>query len=278
MDNKNNFYKTFTSMNPGIESQSIYFEKLSQDGLEEMHAYSIDERLYEFFEFPAFKDITDTAEYINKLLGRMDVSFGETNAQYWFVRNKSDNTLIGSVGLTTLDYPRKSIEWGYGIDPKLWGKSYILQIQEAMKKFVFEELNLNRLHGITMITNKRTIESVLASGMKHEGIIRDYYCKKDDFIDGWQYSMIKKDYFDEVHISNYSDKTITMNQVISIIESVINEEDINKDTSMENTASWDSLTHMMIMVQIKEVLEIELSPSDISNAISIKAIFDILNH
>ena len=47
-------------MNPGIESQSIYFEKLSQDGLEEMHAYSIDERLYEFFEFPAFKKISDT--------------------------------------------------------------------------------------------------------------------------------------------------------------------------------------------------------------------------
>jgi len=68
-----------------------------------------------------------------------------------------------------------------------------------------------------------------------------------------------------------------MNQVISIIESVINEDDINKETSMENTPSWDSLTHMMIMVQLKEVLEIELSPSDISNAISTKAIFDILN-
>ena len=277
MNNKNNFYNTFTSMNPGVESQSIYFEKLSQDGLEEMHAYSIDERLYEFFEFPAFKDITDTAEYINKLLGRMNSSSEEPNAQYWFVRNKSDNTLIGSAGLTTLDYPRKSIEWGYGVDPQLWGNGCVLQIQEALKKFVFEDLDLNRLHGITMISNKRTIESVLASGMQHEGVIRDYYFKKDHFIDGWQYSMIKKDYFDEGNISNYSDKTITMNQVISIIESVINEDDINKETSMENTPSWDSLTHMMIMVQLKEVLEIELSPSDISNAISTKAIFDILN-
>ena len=109
----------------------------------------------------------------------------------------SDDVLVGTAGLLNLDYDRKSIEWGYGIDPNLWGKGYVLKIQEALKTYVFETLRLNRLHGITMVNNQRTIESVIASGAKHEGIIRDYYCKDDIFIDGWQYSILAKDYFAE---------------------------------------------------------------------------------
>ena len=41
-------------------------------------------------------------------------------------------------------------------------------IQEALKSYVFETLGLNRLHGISMVHNKRTIESVLASGAKNK--------------------------------------------------------------------------------------------------------------
>lgn len=267
-------------MNPGVESQSIYFEKLSQDGLEEMHAYSIDERLYEFFEFPAFKDITDTAEYINKLLGRMNSSSEEPNAQYWFVRNKSDNTLIGSAGLTTLDYPRKSIEWGYGVDPKLWGNGCVLQIQEALKKFVFEDLSLNRLHGITMISNIRTIESVLASGMLHEGIAKDYYCKDAVFVDGWRYAMTSQDYFKVSSINlKKSVNNISNNKIISIISETLDDEiEINIETCMENTPRWDSLTHMMLMVSLKENLDIEFLPSEIAEATSVKSIIDLIKN
>ena len=34
------------------------------DGLEEMHAYSTDKRLYEYFEYEPFKTIDDTRQYL----------------------------------------------------------------------------------------------------------------------------------------------------------------------------------------------------------------------
>lgn len=271
-----NFFKTLTSQNPGIDSQSIYFEKLSLDGLNEMHEYSIDERLYEFFEFPPFKEISDTEAYINKLLERMDDSNGIVNSQYWFVRNKSDKSMVGSAGLNSLDYSRKSVEWGYGIDPKLWGKGYVLQIQEALKKFVFEDLSLNRLHGITMISNKRTIESVLASGMLHEGIAKDYYCKDGIFIDGWQYSMIKDDYKKiSANISSIT-SNIKKEEIINVVQSVLSEESISSNSSIENTHTWDSLSHMIIMVNLKEELGVEFNPSEIAEATSISNIYELI--
>ena len=110
------------------------------------------------------------------------------------LEEKIDNKLIGTANFININYSRKSLEWGYGIDPKFWGNGYILKIQEYLKKYVFETLNFNRLHGVTMITNERTISSILSSGMKKEGILRDYYFKNGNYIDGWMYSMLKSDY------------------------------------------------------------------------------------
>ena len=271
MLSKNNLIDKFSNTLPKIESESdIYFEHFSMDGLEEMHQYSIDERLYEFFEFDPFKEIGETRTYIEKILHRMSNQSGEKSAMYWFVRRKSDDRLVGSAGLVNLNYARQSIEWGYGTDPAFWGCGYVLQIQEALKKFTFEVLDLNRLHGITMVENERTIQSVLASGMKHEGVLRDFYCQNGVYHDGWQYGMIAEDY----HKSNVvsSSVLVNMDDIISVISSVLTEEEITDESSMENTFSWDSLNHMAIIIALKEELSIEFKPGEVYVATSIKKI------
>ena len=51
------FYKIFSTalpIEPNVANE-IYFQHLSMEGLEEMHKYSISEKLYEFFEFGPFK-------------------------------------------------------------------------------------------------------------------------------------------------------------------------------------------------------------------------------
>ncbi len=69
MIEKQEFYRRIEQVIPGTESSfkgdrvidsEIYFEKFSLAGLEEMHRYSIDERLYEFFEFKPFETLEET--------------------------------------------------------------------------------------------------------------------------------------------------------------------------------------------------------------------------
>jgi len=243
--------------------------------LEEMHQYSKDKRLYEFFEFDPFKEIDDTKAYIEKLLQRMSESSGVKTTMYWFVRRKSDDRMIGTAGLANLNYGRQSVEWGYGVDPELWGNGYILQIQEILKNFTFEILKLNRLNGVTMVTNKRTIQSLLASGMKNEGVLRDFYCKNGVYIDAWQYGMIAKDYFESKKI--LFSLALSEEDIINVVSSVLTEENITIESNMENTFNWDSLNHMSIIVSLKEKLEIDLNPLEISKAVSIKNIHRIVN-
>ena len=80
---KPEFAQRFTGNLPGEKAQSdIYFTHFPLDGLEEMHRYSKDERLYEFFEFDPFKTIDETKAYIGKLLDRMSGEPLDRNAMY----------------------------------------------------------------------------------------------------------------------------------------------------------------------------------------------------
>ena len=65
----------------------------------------------EVLQFDAFTDISETKEYINKLLERMSEKNRSRSASYWFIRRKSDDRLLGSAGLVNLNYQRQSIEY-----------------------------------------------------------------------------------------------------------------------------------------------------------------------
>ena len=129
----------------------------------------------------------------------------------------------------------------------MWGKGYILKLQEILKKYIFKTLCFNRLHGITMINNERTISSILSCGMTNEGVLRDYYCKNGEYVDGWTYSMLKKEYLKENEIITNKHFKINDNEIIELISSVISEENIDINSSMDNTYSWDSMTHLKLI-------------------------------
>lgn len=283
--NEEEFYRRFEEVVPGshvsdVSDQiglDIYFERLGMAGLEEMHRYSSDPRLYEFFEFGVFETVEHTKAYIDKLLLRMAGDRKNKTAIYWFVRRKVDDYLIGTAGLVDLHYARRSAEWGYAVDPDLWGTGYILQIQEALKHYAFEVLQLNRVDGITMVENIRTISSLLVTGMKHEGILRHFYCKDGVFHDGWQYGMIRADYIESLKNRKRGGGKFTVDDVVGIVSGVIADEEITVDSSMANVSRWDSLTHMSILVAISETIGITLSPLESSRATSVRAIASLLD-
>ncbi|PPR43279.1 MAG: hypothetical protein CFH21_00839, partial [Alphaproteobacteria bacterium MarineAlpha5_Bin11] len=52
------FYNILINQVPISKNKHIYFTKLSLTGLEEMHNYSINPKLYEFLGYKPFKNIT----------------------------------------------------------------------------------------------------------------------------------------------------------------------------------------------------------------------------
>ncbi len=265
-----------TTGHPEPPATDVYCERLSMAALAEVHKYSTDRRVYEFLEFDAFSTIDETRAYLEKLLGRMGDSPVGRSAMYWVLRRRSDHQLVGMVNLGSLDYERQSAEWGYGVDPELWGLGYVLQLQEMLKHYAFVILGLNRLHGRTMSANERTISSVLAAGMKHEGTLRQYYRKAGVYHDAWLYGMLRADYLESKQQVGGRRGVVGIDEVRNIVAAALADDSVTVDSGMHDLFSWDSLTHMSIMVAVSQQTGVSLSPADMTRGTSVKAIAALL--
>ena len=257
-----------------FENYNLYFDAFSVNGLNEVHRYSVNPKLYEFFEYEPFQKLSDTENFINKKLNQMDSG----NDHYWFARRKSDDYLIGTACLVNFNYQRQSVEWGYGIDPDFWGTGFIFQMQEILKFLVFDLLELNRLGGLTSAKNSRTIASVKASGMVHEGTLKDYMKIGDVYHDGWQYGMTAS--MHKVHSEDSKsqfDDIFSEDLIIGLLSEVFPDDQITNYSSMQNTVGWDSLGHMRVIMSLKEKFGLKLSPSEIAKAYSVKSIVEIIS-
>ncbi len=262
-------YKDFTEP----PKTCIYFDKIDESSLQEFHNYSVKEEIYEFFEFDIFKNIEDTARYFNKMKKRMNV---EKSHYYWFIRSKVDNNLIGTASLAEINFNRKSVQWGQAIDPSYWGMNHNLEVHEILKHYVFEVLKFNRIWGTTMVNNTRAIAGVKASGCTYEGTFREFYFKDNQYIDAWCYSLLSSEYFDSLLRNNGKELKVHEADFFKIIKPIFNGENLNRSSSMSNTAAWDSLTHMQVIAAISKEFDLVISPRDFAMLNSVDKILNFI--
>lgn len=287
---KENFFSALDCILPGSSNcggkiisedyNRVYFERVSIDGLLEMHEYSTDKRLYQFLEFDPFTTVHETELYINKLLSRIGDDVQSRTAMYWFARRKSDGALLGSIGLLNISYARLSSEWGFGVNPKYWAGGYVFDILKSVMQYAFETLGLNRLVSTTANNNESTIAVLQSLGFQFEGELRDYYrFSNGAFQNAAIYGLLARDYLNgkQITIPNLNSNNNELEQkVINILSEVLESDSVDRNTRMIDEPRWDSLKHVAIMLNLIENFEVQLSPDHIANANSVEAICAIL--
>jgi len=238
----------------------------------EIYNYSVDERMYDFFEFAPPSDLHNVRQLVEKWLSRVE----NGNSAYWSIRDTKSRAVIGTAAIINIDSERSSGEWGFGLDPNIWGHGHILKIQESLLKYSFEVLKLNRLFGKTFINNERTKNAVLASGMLYEGTLREFYLKDGTFHDAWIYGMTYSDYLKRASLFESNFKILTDEELLLIIQDSLQNKLVGFHSTMENTRSWDSLRHMSLIMELQQKLNTVFNPIEISTMISVTDIISVI--
>lgn len=137
----------------------------------DIHDYSMDARFFEFLEFGPNKTLPQTQEYIKKLLERIE----NENAHYWGIFLKCENKVIGTIGATSFDGLRNSVEIGYGINPQYWGMGYFKESLNLVCKILFTHFEIHRIYAKTDYRNISSIKGLSALGFTKEGELRNFY-------------------------------------------------------------------------------------------------------
>jgi RimJ/RimL family protein N-acetyltransferase len=101
--------------------------------------------------------------------------------------------LVGAVGLE-LDQENRQAEMGYWIGKPYWGRGLATEAAQAVLRFGFEELSLNRVHAGHFEHNtssRRVLEKI---GMKCEGCRRQHVRKWGRFADLVVYGILVDEY------------------------------------------------------------------------------------
>ena len=129
--------------------------------------------------------------------------------KHWII--ELDNTKIGTVYLTDIDFQNSRCSWGYYIaDTSIRGRGFGKLLEYNIYDFVFNELGLNKLVSEVLEFNERVVKIKEKCGSKIEGVLRQHIRKGNDYHDvvlmgilrdEWLERRSKIDY-DNIHIES----------------------------------------------------------------------------
>ena len=174
-----------------ISGPRIDLVKVSMNGLNDMHEYSINPDFYQYLEYEPFKTIDDSRQYLEKLIEMSKTQ----NDHFWFIRLKNENKIVGTFGVRNINQRRQTAEIGYGVSPLYWNQGIFRETLETVMDYLFNKLNFFRISAITRFDNLPSIKTLTNLGFIKEGVFRKYYLSYDNHrYDAILFSILKDDF------------------------------------------------------------------------------------
>ncbi len=107
-----------------------------------------------------------------------------------------DQALIGAIGLQ-LTQQHASAELGYWIGKPFWNRGYCTEAAQAVVRYGFDVLGLNRLHAAYFKRNPASGRVMQKLGMRYEGCMREHVKKWGVFEDRELYGLLSRDYLSQ---------------------------------------------------------------------------------
>lgn len=118
-------------------------------------------------------------------------------AVHWGVTVHGDQRVIGLFSLHGLDRVHQRGAIGYDLAREVWGRGYAFEGVQAVVRYAFEHLPLNRLEAITISDNVRSVHLLEKLGFHHEGTRREYSLEDDGHFHSCSiYGLLRREFFD----------------------------------------------------------------------------------
>jgi ribosomal-protein-alanine N-acetyltransferase len=103
---------------------------------------------------------------------------------------------VGNVSLQNINWVSRNAEFAILLgDKEFWGKGYGEEAALLIVDYGFRRLNLHRIYCGTITGNKGMIKLAAKLKMKEEGLRRQAIYKNGQYLDIYEYGVLKEEYF-----------------------------------------------------------------------------------
>ncbi|GAA0355176.1 GNAT family N-acetyltransferase [Bacillus horti] len=181
--------KIFANL-PALETDRLLLRHMTRKDVHDMFEYTSDPEISLYTTWHAHQSINDTMRFIEHNLSLQE----KQQVHEWAIVEKKSRKMIGTCGYVWWKPQHHIAEIAYAIARPLWGKGFMSEAVQAVLKFGFEQMELNRIEARCMLGNVGSERVMQKAGMTFEGILREQMYAKEQFHDLKLYAILKRDW------------------------------------------------------------------------------------
>jgi len=176
---------------PTLCTDRLVLRRITLRDTDDMYEYSKDPNVTRYLLWSPHPDREYTREYI-RLVKRQ---YRKGEFFDWGLELKDTGKMIGTCGITSVDYQNNSCEIGYVISAKYWGRGYASEAVRRVLGVCFDEFGFRRVEALHMYGNDASGRVMEKCGMTKEGVLRDAIFVKDEYKTVCVWSILKDEYY-----------------------------------------------------------------------------------
>lgn len=111
------------------------------------------------------------------------------------IETLGDNVYIGGCGINQVDWKNSNVEIGIFIGNKeYWNKGYGTDAMNVLIRFIFNEMNINKIKLNVYSFNKRALRCYEKCGFKTEGVLRKELYREGNYHDIIVMGLLKEEF------------------------------------------------------------------------------------
>ncbi|MFJ8353795.1 GNAT family N-acetyltransferase [Bacillus paramycoides] len=154
---------------PILESANLVLRKIEEEHLQEVYMIYDNENVFEYCGIIPKHNI----QTVKKMIGHFDRDYHKKSRVKWGIfQKKQSNTLLGIIEVMDFNQKVNMVSIGYFLAEDNWGKGIATESVRMLLKFLFDEVNVNRIQAEVMPKNEASTKVLLKNGFIKEGLLR----------------------------------------------------------------------------------------------------------
>jgi RimJ/RimL family protein N-acetyltransferase len=160
-----------------------------------MHAWENDAELLHYSDSEAPGSEPGAVADMERYLREITAEWPRPSIIHYAIHTKPDSELIGYGMIGRIDRHNRQCKLGIVIgDKREWRRGYAGEALEAVVKFCFDTLEMNRIGAEIYEFNSRAVRLFERLGFTREGVVREAVLKNGKFADEYLYGLLRREW------------------------------------------------------------------------------------
>ena len=175
---------------PALETPRLILRKLTMHDAQDIYDYSRDPLVAKHVLWDAHRSIGESRAYLRYMLRK----YRACEPASWGIEFRETGKIIGTVGFMWIQSDNAAAEVGYSLSRAYWNRGIMSEALEAVIRYGFESLHLNRIEAIHELDNPASGAVMRKCGMVREGTLREKLLNKGRYVDVDMYAILRRNY------------------------------------------------------------------------------------